>query len=73
MAHQKRYQVFVGSTYSDLIKERQEVATSIMRVGCFPSGMEQFAASNDDAWKVVCGIIDQCDYYVRNSSAIFHA
>ena len=36
----KRYQVFVSSTYMDLIEERKEVSQAILKCDCFPAGME---------------------------------
>ena len=60
----KRYQVFVSSTYVDLENERQEVIQSLLRMNCIPCGMELFPAASDDAWSLIKRIIDECDYYV---------
>ena len=38
----KRYQVFVSSTYADLMEERQHVIQALMDMDCIPSGMEVF-------------------------------
>lgn len=38
----KRYQVFVSSTYVDLKGERRKIIEGILRMNCFPVGMEQF-------------------------------
>lgn len=43
---QKKYQVFISSTYKDLIEERAAVTQSLLDMGCIPVGMEQFPASN---------------------------
>ncbi len=41
-----RYQVFVSSTYKDLVAEREAVTQSVLRMGrCIPAGMELFSAS----------------------------
>jgi nucleoside 2-deoxyribosyltransferase len=61
---EKRYQVFVSSTYKDLIKERQEVILALLELDCIPSGMELFPASNEDQWSLIKGVIDDCDYYM---------
>ncbi|MDR0865069.1 MAG: DUF4062 domain-containing protein, partial [Candidatus Symbiothrix sp.] len=36
----KRYQVFISSTYSDLKEERSKVMQAIMSMDCIPAGME---------------------------------
>lgn len=41
-----KYQVFVSSTYVDLIEERKEITQAILEANCIPAGMELFPASN---------------------------
>ncbi len=60
----KRYQVFVSSTYTDLQKERQEVMHALLELDCMPSGMELFPAANESQWSLIKKVIDDCDYYV---------
>ncbi len=60
----KRYQVFVSSTYDDLQKERQEVMHALLELDCMPSGMELFPAANEDQWTLIKKVIDDCDYYI---------
>lgn len=60
----KRYQVFVSSTYEDLIKERLEVMKALLELDCIPCGMEYFPAANEDQWTFIKNLIDACDYYV---------
>jgi hypothetical protein len=60
----KRYQVFVSSTYEDLQEERQEVMQALLELDCIPSGMELFPAANDDQWTLIKKVIDDCDYYL---------
>jgi Domain of unknown function (DUF4062) len=60
----KRYQVFVSSTYDDLREERQEVIQALLELDCIPSGMELFPAANDDQWTLIKRVIDDCDYYL---------
>ncbi|WP_083601411.1 DUF4062 domain-containing protein [Wenxinia saemankumensis] len=38
----RRYQVFVSSTYLDLHEERQELIRAILELDCIPAGMELF-------------------------------
>ena len=60
----KRYQVFVSSTYEDLLKERQEVMQALLELDCIPAGMELFPAADDDQWTLIKRAIDDCDYYI---------
>ena len=60
----KRYQVFVSSTYADLKQERQRVIQALMEMDCIPAGMELFPAADDEQWAFIKRIIDDCDYYL---------
>jgi len=60
----KRYQVFVSSTYEDLRDERQEVMQALLELDCIPAGMELFPAANEDQWTLIKKVIDDCDYYI---------
>jgi Domain of unknown function (DUF4062) len=61
---EKRYQSFVSSTFADLKEERQAVMQALLSLDHFPAGMELFPASDDDAWTMIRGVIDDSDYYV---------
>ncbi len=60
----KKYQVFVSSTYEDLQEERKAVMEALLQMNCFPVGMEYFNAADDSQWDVITSLIDECDYYV---------
>lgn len=60
----KRYQVFVSSTYTDLKEERQLVTQMLMKMDCIPAGMELFPASDEDQFEFIKRVIDDCDYYL---------
>lgn len=60
----KRYQVFVSSTFADLEEERQEVMQALLELDCMPAGMELFPATNSDQWSLIKKIIDDSDYYI---------
>lgn len=60
----KRYQVFVSSTYSDLKEERGKVMQTIMALDCIPAGMELFPAIDEEQFEFIKKIIDDCDYYI---------
>jgi len=59
---EKRYQVFVSSTYADLREERQRVIQALMEMDCIPSGMELFPAADEEQWHFIKRVIDDCDY-----------
>ncbi|MDT4825416.1 hypothetical protein FQZ97_587000 [compost metagenome] len=60
----KRYQVFVSSTYADLKEERQNVLQALMEMDCIPAGMELFPAADEEQWEFIKRVIDDCDYYL---------
>lgn len=61
---QRRYQVFISSTFTDLIDERREVMQALLEMDCLPAGMELFPAGNTDQWTLIQGVIEQSDYYL---------
>jgi hypothetical protein len=61
---QKKYQVFISSTFKDLIEERQDTLKSVLDMGHIPSGMEIFPAADVEQFEYIKKIIDECDYYV---------
>ena len=60
----KKYQIFISSTYTDLIEARQKVRDTILSLYHFPLGMEMFSADDDEQWEVIRETIDCSDYYV---------
>lgn len=60
----KRYQIFISSTYADLKDERDEVMRAILQLKCFPAGMELFPAIDRQQLKYIQSVIDECDYYI---------
>jgi hypothetical protein len=49
----KRYQVFLSSTYTDLADERAAVIQTILGLDHLPAGMEMFPAANEDQWTLI--------------------
>ena len=60
----KKYQVFISSTYSDLIEERMAVTQCLLDNDCIPIGMEQFSASNMSQMEYIERVLKDCDYYI---------
>lgn len=61
---EKKYQVFISSTYTDLRDERQGVSKAVLDLGHIPVGMELFPATNASQLDYIKKVIDDCDYYV---------
>src|SRR5216683_8241641 len=60
----KRYQVFVSSTFADLKEERQAVIRTLIEMDCIPAGMELFPAADEEQFTFIKRVIDDCDYYL---------
>lgn len=60
----KKLQVFVSSTYTDLQEERQAAVQAILDAGHIPAGMELFKAGNESQLKTICKWIDESDVYL---------
>lgn len=60
----KRYQVFISSTFTDLEDERRKVYQSILEMDCIPAGMELFPALDEEQFNFIKKIIDDSDYYI---------
>lgn len=61
---EKKYQIFISSTYTDLIEERKKVRDTILNMLHFPVGMEVFGAADEEQWEIIKDTIDSSDYYV---------
>lgn len=61
---EKRYQVFVSSTYEDLQEERKAVMQALLELDCIPAGMELFPASSEEQWSLIKRVVDDSDYYL---------
>lgn len=59
----KKLQVFVSSTYTDLIEERQAAVQAILDAGHIPAGMELFKAGKSQM-KTIKRWIDESDVYM---------
>ncbi len=59
----KKLQVFISSTYTDLIEERQAAVEAILDAGHIPAGMELFKAGKSQM-KTIQKWIDESDVYM---------
>ncbi|CAE6837201.1 DUF4062 domain-containing protein [Paraburkholderia aspalathi] len=60
----KKYQVFISSTYTDMKDERQAAVEAVLQDGHIPAGMELFAASNKKQIEVIKSWIDSSDIFM---------
>lgn len=61
---EQKYQIFISSTYTDLVEERKKVRDTILSMLHFPVGMEIFGAADEEQWEIIKDTIDSSDYYV---------
>ena len=61
MHNDKKYQVFISSTYKDLIEARAKVRDAILSMYHFPVGMELFGAANEEQWQIISETIDSSE------------
>ncbi|EHJ92870.1 DUF4062 domain-containing protein [Vreelandella boliviensis] len=60
----KRLQVFISSTYIDLIEERQAAVGAVLKSGHIPAGMELFTAGDKSQLEIIKRWIDESDVYM---------
>lgn len=64
MHNEIKFQVFISSTYQDLLEERRVITEHIIGLGYHPVGMEYFNLSNDSIWEHIKKLIEASDYYI---------
>lgn len=62
--NEKRFQVFISSTFIDLESYRKTISDEIIFRGHISAGMEDFTACGEDLETYIKRVIDQSDYYV---------
>ena len=60
----RKIQVFVSSTYNDLIIERQAAVAAILKAGHIPAGMELFTAGDKSQMETIERWIDESGVYM---------
>ncbi|MEL3712046.1 DUF4062 domain-containing protein [Staphylococcus borealis] len=56
-----KYQIFISSTYKDLIEERQAVVEAVLNSNNIPAGMELFNSSSKSQWEIITQWINESD------------
>lgn len=64
MSQITKYQVFISSTYKDLIPARESLIMSLLSSKYIPCGMELFPSSSDSQFEYIKRMLNLCDYYV---------
>ncbi|MPS72944.1 MAG: DUF4062 domain-containing protein [Chryseobacterium sp.] len=62
--YDKKHQIFISSTFTDLVNAREEAIKVILNLYQIPIGMEMFSADNDEQWSTIKSTIDSSDYYL---------
>jgi hypothetical protein len=60
----KKLQIFISSTFTDLLEERQAAVQAVLRAGNIPAGMELFSAGNKSQLDTIKKWIDESDIYM---------
>ena len=67
----KRYQVFVSSTFKDLIKERSLVMDILYKHKCLPVGMENFPSLTIGSLPYIYRLIDESDFFLLILNGVY--
>jgi hypothetical protein len=60
----RKLQLFVSSTFADLMAERQAAVAAILKAGHIPAGMELFTAGDKSQMKTIERWIDESDVFM---------
>lgn len=60
----KKYQIFISSTYSDLRDARNKISETIFSLRHFPVSMDMLSPSDPDQQKTIHETITSSDYYI---------
>lgn len=60
----KRYLIFISSTYEDLVEERKKVIQTVLEHDCFPASMEFFPAVGMRPEELIEKVMKECDYCI---------
>lgn len=60
----RKFQVFISSTFTDLVEERQAAVSAILTAGHIPAGMELFKPGDRSQLEIIKRWIDESDIYI---------
>src|SRR5262249_30078392 len=62
--NKRKLQIFVSSTYEDLVDHRLGAMEAILAAGHIPAAMEQFSPGDETAWEKIRTWIDESDGFI---------
>lgn len=62
--HDRRFQIFISSTFEDLKEERKKAVEVIFERGHIPIALERFSAANDSDLEVIKKVMAECQVYL---------
>jgi len=62
--NKRKLQIFVSSTYEDLVDHRLAAMEAILAAGHIPAAMEQFSPGDETAWEKIRTWIDESDGFI---------
>src|SRR5262245_15067070 len=62
--NQRKLQIFLSSTYEDLIEHRLAAMEAILAAGHIPAAMEQFSPGDETAWEKIRTWVDESDAFI---------
>jgi hypothetical protein len=63
-ASDRRYQIFISSTFEDLRAERKAAVEAVFERGHIPIALENFSPSNESDLQVIKSAMKDCQVYV---------
>jgi hypothetical protein len=60
----RKLQIFLSSTYEDLIDHRLSAMEAILAAGHIPAAMEQFSPGDETAWEKIAAWINESDAFI---------
>ena len=60
----RKLQIFISSTYEDLIDHRLSAMEAVLAAGHIPAAMEQFSPGDETAWDKIRHWIDESDAFI---------
>ena len=62
--NKRKLQIFLSSTYEDLIDHRLAAMEAILAAGHIPAAMQQFSPGDETAWEKIQAWIDESDAFI---------
>ena len=60
----RKMQIFISSTYTDMLEERKATVQAVLNANHIPAGMKLFKAGNESQLQTIFRWIDECDLFL---------